>query len=258
MRIVMFILVLLYPLLLGLHGIEEKNDGVPTFQMTVIPRVGPESAEFEITIENKVDFPMRFEFQSSQLIEISVVDVTGKEVYLYSKDRYFLQALQQVTIEPGGAFTIVDQWDYFDDGKRVPEGEYTVNVRLIPNKLNGEKILQKESLSHSQNIYIPAENPVFRMVKASGNNGKYVITGKTMTKDGLVLYSVEDGHEELLKEQQLQVAGSEDEWRKLKLEINIPKDKLPKNGTLILKLYERNDKGQEQNVYPLVLEMFKQ
>jgi hypothetical protein len=254
----MFLLVLLYPFLLGLQGIEEKNDSAPKFQMAVIPRVGPESAVFEITIENKVDFPLRFDFQSSQLFEISVIDGKGKQVYLYSKDRYFLQALQQVTIEPGGAFTIVDEWDYSYEGKRVPEGEYTVNVRLIPTKLNGEKLMQIETLSHSQKIYIPAENPVFRNVKAAGNNGKYVITGEVMTKDGFVLYSVEDGHEELLKEQQLQIAGSEGEWKNFKFEINIPKDKLPKNGALVLKLYERNDKGQEQNVYPLVLEMFKQ
>ncbi|MEW9051394.1 MAG: BsuPI-related putative proteinase inhibitor [Neobacillus sp.] len=257
MRKIMLILVLLYPFLLGLQGIEEKNNGADKFQMELIPRVGPESAEFKITIENKVDFPLRFQFQSSQLFEISVLDGTGKEVYLYSKDRYFLQALQQVTIEPGGVFTIVDQWNYYYEGKRVPEGEYIVNVRLIPSKLNGEKIMQTENLSLSQKIYIPAENQMFRNVKAAGQNGEYVITGEVMTKDGFVRYSVEDGHEELLKEQQIQAAGSEGEWRKLKLEINIPKDRLPKNGALILKLYERNDKGQEQNLYPLVLEMFE-
>jgi hypothetical protein len=237
-------------------GDAANNDNGPNFQVTVIPVAGPEYAEIEILLKNYEDFPLHFDFSTSQMFEISIIDQAGKEVYLYSKGRYFLQALQTVKIEPKKALKRIERWDYQVNGKRVPEGEYTVNVTVIPKKLNDEPIKNRKRLASSRKMYVPPENTAFRKVKVEGQQGHYLITGEARPKNGVFFYSVEDGHNEYIREKKLRTTGQNSDWEHFKIEIQLDEKKLPAQGTLLLNLYERTNKNLLRNTYPVILEKF--
>ncbi|EOR21978.1 hypothetical protein KGR20_02540 [Cytobacillus oceanisediminis] len=82
-------------------------------------------------------------------------------------------------------------------------------------------------------------------VTVSGTNGNYVVKGKATTA-GTIFYSVEDGHNELLTKQKLQINNN-----RFLLQIHLNKKDLPTNGTVILYFSEE---GKEP--YSVVLETF--
>ncbi|NRD78400.1 intracellular proteinase inhibitor [Bacillus sp. BRMEA1] len=100
------------------------------------------------------------------------------------------------------------------------------------------------------------EAPLFHDIKVSGTNGNYVVTGESRMKTGKFLYSVEDGHVDLINESEVRTNGKGNSWKKFRLNIQILKEKLPKNGTVILNLYERGQDGKIKQIYPVVLQRF--
>lgn len=97
---------------------------------------------------------------------------------------------------------------------------------------------------------------MFRNIHMGGNKGSYIVTGETTLNNGITFYSVEDGHIEFLSKKQLIVKRKSLDWATFKIILKIPKDKLPKNGSLILNLYERTSKGMMIHSYPVILERF--
>lgn len=91
---------------------------------------------------------------------------------------------------------------------------------------------------------------IFRNIEVEGQNGVYKIQGET--KRGEFFYTVEDGHIQYIEEQKVTLKSK----GKFKIEINIPKNELPKNATLILNLYEQDGDGKIVNSYPVVLQKF--
>ena len=244
-------------ILLGLFGTTtlsiggERQLAMPGYQFSMIPTAGPESIDFEMFLKNTGDIALNFLFPTSQIFEISVWNSEGEEVYQYSKGKFFLQAFQTVRIEPKKTYHRVVRWNYQFNGKRVPAGEYTVNVTIKPTRLNDEPIKNRDNLSVSQKIVIPKENPIFQHVKAEGKNGHYLVTGEA--KSSKFYYSVEDGHNEYVEEKQLTVTENNPSFQ---LEIQIPVEKLPNKGSLILFLYERIKENKMINSYPVILERF--
>jgi hypothetical protein len=253
MRILLCIIMLILPAVqkASLNGVNELD-----YRFYVIPTAGPEWAELEIVIENNGNIPLHFEFPTSQLFEITITDQSGKEVYVYSKGRYFLQAFQTVSIEPHQSFKRVEKWDYRFRGKRVPPGEYKVNVTLRPASLNDKPVQDRTKLITVQKLYVPEENQTFRHVKIAGNSGEYVITGEAKTKSGVFFYSVEDGHNFYLQEKENKLATADSDWKPFNLQIKLSKEKLPANGSLILNLYEKDNRGVSLHSYPVILERF--
>jgi hypothetical protein len=100
------------------------------------------------------------------------------------------------------------------------------------------------------------ENIVFRSVKVAGTHGNYLISGKTKLKSGYIYYNVEDGHFQYIAETNIQISRDDFNWNEFQIEIQIHEDKLPDNGSLILNLYERTNKNQMTNIYPVLLECF--
>jgi hypothetical protein len=224
----------------------------PRFQFYAIPTAGPENAEFTMFLKNEGEIPLNFEFPTSQLVEIIVRNSLGEEVYRYSKGRLFLQAFQTVLIDPQKTFQRTVRWNYLYNGKRVPEGEYTVTASFRPTRLNNEQIQNRENLSVTQKMLIPNENPTFYQIKTEGSGGHYVVTGKTHAV--AFYYTVEDGHNEYGDEKQIKMLENNPSFR---LEIQIPVEKLPRKGSLILYLYERNQENKMVHSYPVVLERFE-
>lgn len=82
-------------------------------------------------------------------------------------------------------------------------------------------------------------------VTVSGTRGNYLVEGKATTT-GTIFYSVEDGHNEFIANQKLQVSN-----KQFSLKIHLEEKDLPTNGTIILFFSEE---GKEP--YSLVLETF--
>ena len=249
---VLCVLLFLFPF--GLKGEANYGDNDQRFQFSIVPIVGHEKVEFEILIKNERDYPLSLEFPSSQYFEISVADQSGLEVYRYSKGRFFLQALQTVKIDPHQTFRKIESWNYQVNGKRVPAGQYTVTATLLPRKLNDQPLSSKQRVASQVKFNLPAENSVIRNVKVEGDKGNYLITGETKGSAG-IYYNVEDGHIEYITEKPIRTTGSQ-EWEHFKIEVHIPREKLPDNGSLIFNVYERSGEEQIRNTYPVILEKF--
>jgi Intracellular proteinase inhibitor len=248
MRILILMILFFIPMMTKPEGSGVEN---LNYQFTVIPIVGPESVELELVLRNEENFPLHFEFPTSQLFEITIYDSSGREVYVYSKGRYFLQAFQTLSLEPQDTHTIIQKWDYHSDGKRVPPGEYQVTVSLKPINMNGKPIPNRQKLTSIQKLMVPEENPAFRHVKVSGKNGRYVVSGEVSADT--YFYSVENGHNEYIKEHQIRAQGV-GKWEPFSLNIEVPPEAVPKNGSLLLNLYQKNKNGEIVNHYPVVLE----
>ncbi|MGG3563483.1 BsuPI-related putative proteinase inhibitor [Neobacillus rhizosphaerae] len=251
MRILLCVITLLFPTLQKTvtNGVNELD-----YRFYVIPTAGSERVDFEIVVENTGEIPLHFEFPTSQLVEITITDQSGKEVYVYSKGRYFLQAFQTVSIEPHQTFRRVEKWNYQFKGGRVPPGEYTVHTTFRPIRINDKPITNRTKLTNSQKFQVPEENHVFRQVKVSGTKGNYVVTGEANVNNRQLYYSVEDGHTEFIPETKLLVSSDKGEWRPFKLEVHLPNEKLPANGSLLLNLYDRSRDGKITHTYPAILE----
>ncbi|WP_223592864.1 BsuPI-related putative proteinase inhibitor [Neobacillus bataviensis] len=251
MRILLCVILLFFSIAMNTNanGVNDFN-----YSFYLIPVADPEKVIFEIVIKNEGDLPLHFEFPTSQMIEITITDQAGAEVYVYSKGRYFLQAFQTIVVEPHQSVKRYEKWNYQFKGKRVPSGVYTVNATLKPISLNDEPIKNRAKLYHSQKLKVPEENPAFRFVKVSGTKGDYVVTGEVRPANRRLFYSVEDGHQEYIKEKEVVFDGKE-EWEKFKLSIQLSIDKLPDNGSLMLNLYERDKNGNIISLYPIVLEI---
>ena len=102
------------------------------------------------------------------------------------------------------------------------------------------------------------ENNSFRKIQVSGNKGSYTVTGEVRANRGEFFYVVEDGHNEFISEKRLKTNEEFPSWSKVELKINIPKKEFPESGTVILYLYERNQKGQMINELPVILEKIQQ
>lgn len=253
MRGVLCVILFLFPF--SLKGEANYGENDHRFQFSVIPIAWQEKVEFELLIKNNEDTPLYFEFPTSQYFEISVTDPSGQEVYRYSKGRFFLQALQTIKIDPHQTYRKVESWDYIVNGKRAPAGQYTVTATLLPRKLNDKPLSNQQRIVNKVKFNLPAENPVIRNVKVEGSSGKYLITGDTKGSNGTLYYIVEDGHVEYIAEKPIKTPDGQD-WEHFKIEVDIPKEKLPTNGTLLLNVYERSSENQIRNNYPVILEKF--
>lgn len=149
-RIVLSVILFLFPF--SLKG--EASYGEP-FQFSVVPNVGIERVEFELLIKNNEETPLHLEFPTSQYYEIIVTDRSGNEVYRYSKGRFFLQALQNLKIEPHQTYRKIESWDYKVNGKKVPAGEYTVTATLLPRKLNDKPFSNTQTLVSKMKFTLP-------------------------------------------------------------------------------------------------------
>lgn len=101
-----------------------------------------------------------------------------------------------------------------------------------------------------------SESTAFKDIAVSGKRGIYTVTGQTNIKKGEFFYTVEDGHNEFVSETLVKVRTNYPAWISFKLDINIPAEKMPENGTLILNLYEKSESGQILESFPVVLETF--
>ncbi|MGG0739078.1 BsuPI-related putative proteinase inhibitor [Niallia taxi] len=207
------------------------------FSVTAAPK--KDYAEITLTVANKSEKDLKLVFSSSQKYEISIRQKGGKEVYRYSANKSFLQALQELKLKAGDTHTWVEKWNYRkSNGEFVSSGEYSVKATLLGRKNSKDLVTAKASLT------VPERNMVSD-IKTSGKKGLYTIEGKANSS---LTYTVEDGHEEIISKHPVGVG----ENGSFKLKLVIKEASLPKNGTLILYFQDENGKISD----PVILEKF--
>jgi hypothetical protein len=97
-------------------------------------------------------------------------------------------------------------------------------------------------------------NPNYKDIQINKSNGSYVVTGEAKVRKGVFYYMVENGHNILVPEKKVNVHNLS--WTTFKLNILIPVEKLPKNGALILYMYEKDKSSNVTDQHPIVLEKF--
>ncbi|WP_053365544.1 BsuPI-related putative proteinase inhibitor [Bacillus sp. FJAT-27245] len=249
--------------------IAQNGQGLPEgLKLSVQAEAGKDGAVFRIQLANSGPATARLQFPTSQFYEITVLDENGGEVFLFSKGRAFLQAFQTVTVPAGGMKEWKEKWNYSEDGIRVPAGTYKVIVELLPASVDGKAPVQL-ALNAETAVAVPppgqegtrTEDPdeltIFMDVGAEGKNGSYKVTGKARPHSGEFFYTVEDGHSQLVPETKISSGTSYPEWAEFEIPITVQTGKLPKNGALVLNLYERKGGSITGQPLAVILEQFR-
>lgn len=84
------------------------------------------------------------------------------------------------------------------------------------------------------------ESTAFQNIEVSGENGEYVVKGEAKVFEGVFSYTVEDGDDYLVEETNVTVNNGAPAWAPFEINISIPEDQLPANGTVTLELFERS------------------
>ncbi|MCM3667441.1 BsuPI-related putative proteinase inhibitor [Mesobacillus maritimus] len=212
------------------------------------PIVDGSKVQFELIVRNEGEAPIHLEFSNAQLYEIIVADKEGNQVYQFSQEKGFAQMIQHIRLKPGEDKTWIETWE----NHALPKGSYQVAAELVAKKINGKPF---KGLKDSTMMKVPMHNPMFKDITVQGEKGDYYVKGLTRTVEGKFYYTVEDGHNQQVTETKMKINKSEKQWKDFAINLSIPTEKLPRNGSLILHLYER--KGMEIiNSYPVVLEDF--
>lgn len=101
------------------------------------------------------------------------------------------------------------------------------------------------------------EESAFKNIIVDGGSGNYKVRGDAHIGKDYFYYSVEDGHTQFINESKVQTGKAFGNAYPFVITISIPKEKLPKNGTLIMNLFTKSEKGENQQSHPVVLEVFE-
>jgi len=96
--------------------------------------------------------PIRLTYRTGQRFDFWVTR-SGREVWRWSDGRFFTQALDRVTLEPGESQTFRATWDQRVDGRTARSGIYRVNawneatrvpvtVRIVIGRPNRQELAQ--------------------------------------------------------------------------------------------------------------------
>ncbi|MDM5206949.1 hypothetical protein LG276_08425 [Cytobacillus kochii] len=209
-----------------------------------VQAVSEEKLVLTFTVHNQTNELVELQFNSSQKYDYEVLDEHGKVIYRYSDGKAFLQMIQTENLSPGEKKEWKSTWDYqtANEGTLNP-GSYKVQAKFLGQVIRPEGM----EINHtSQTTFMYGKAQPFNNMTVEGKDGIYHIKGHY--KGQLpVIYSVEDGHFLLIKEQPVQVNKNGD----FNIAVKVNEEDLPKNGSLIAYLSEKGSKGT-----PIILQSF--
>lgn len=233
---------------------------------------------FTIRLHNESLQDITLPFGSGQKYEIVVRNDSGEEVYVYSADKVFTMALELINLKAGDTLEWQEEWDLTANDLVIFPGTYTVTVDVMvlldaeelefnidPEQLHVEKefvIQEVEEGSGDEAELAQANggygNEAFQNVTVEGEKGRYRVTGLARVFEGHFMYAVSDGHNYLLEEGAMIKEGDSSQFSPFELEISIPNEDLPENGTLSLELFVYSAKdGSREHELIIPLETFQ-
>jgi hypothetical protein len=138
------------------------------------------------------------------------------------------------------------------------EGNTYIPMKAVGDIL-GASVAWNEELRRAEISYGTQThgNTAFRNLEASGSDGQYTVTGEARVFEANMSYAVSDGHSYLLEGFHTLNEGAP-VWSAFTLEIEVPQDELPVNGTLTLEVFEYSAKdGSKINILAVPLESFE-
>jgi hypothetical protein len=97
-----------------------------------------ENIKFDFKLVNRSGESQDLTFASGQIYEVVVTDRLGQEVYRYSDDMMFTQAIVAKTFAAGEFLSGQVVWDMKDkSGQLLPPGRYSVQISFIPMESGG-------------------------------------------------------------------------------------------------------------------------
>lgn len=87
-------------------GEAEMPELLPSVQVTT----ANDSVEFVLQVTNTTDAPVALTFPSGQSYDFVVYDATGREVWRWSAEQMFTQAVRDETVAPGETRTYSEVW----------------------------------------------------------------------------------------------------------------------------------------------------
>ena len=210
----------------------------------VRPSAEADQVLFRLELENRAEIPANLEFPTAQFYEIIMSDDRGNILYRYSEGKMFAQVLQKLRMEPKEKVSWVEK---MDGAPSLPRGTYRVEAELEAAKNNGKPINQ---LKAEAELLIPGSQDISE-ISVSGNNGRYLISGKALPSNEKLYYVVEDGHDQLVTMTEAEVKDGA-----FKIELRLAKNQLPDSGTLTLILFTQEENGKTGNETPVTLEQF--
>ncbi|OEH91652.1 BsuPI-related putative proteinase inhibitor [Bacillus solimangrovi] len=208
---------------------------------------------FDLALANNSEEEAIATFSTSQQYEIVVTNEENEEVYRYSEDKDFTQALKEVSIAPDEVKSWNEQWT----PESLESGTYEATVTIKVNQLNGERV-PTGAFTMEKTFSYDEPGTAFRNIQVEGSNGNYKITGEARVFEGEFFYSVEEGHDYLVDETLVKVDQGGPNWSEFEITLSIPEEQLPVDGTLALVLYEVSDKdGSIMNVKSVKIDQIK-
>ncbi|MGG1599395.1 MULTISPECIES: BsuPI-related putative proteinase inhibitor [Paenibacillus] len=119
---------------------EEKHEKEPAksvtgyFDTTLEAKQEGDRMKFSFSVRNTSGKDLQISYSSGQKYDIYVYNEANEEIYRWSVNKAFTQALIVSSLKKADTLSFTEVWDLKDNqGKRVPKGRYTIQVRVMLN-----------------------------------------------------------------------------------------------------------------------------
>jgi len=185
--------------------------------------------EINLIVRNNLEQAVQLEFPTSKLYDFSIMD-GKKEVFRFSKGKYYLQAFQYVKLQSGEEKSWNINWDYKSNGKRLSSGKYTFIARLLPSKING--MTSPQQWVTKQEFEVPA----LYGIHTEGKAGNYTVSGLSDSSSANYYYSVDDGHRLLIGKKAIPITKDA-----FQISFHLPNEIVTQNKSLIFSIFNAKD-----------------
>lgn len=179
--------------------------------------------QLDIDVRNDGDELAELEMGSGQKYEIIVTDSSGAQVYRYSDDKMFTQALELIPLEPNETIS-------WSEELLLSAGTFAVEVIVMTT---GHDYVQQTQF---EAVY---ENEAFRSIQVVKTDDGWLLEGESSVFEATVSYAVGDGHNYFVEDF---VTASEGGPGWGSFEINISFEHSDGSRPLTVELYEESAK----------------
>jgi hypothetical protein len=103
------------------------------------PRYTGSSLQVELQAENRSSTEVKLVFPTSKYYDFTVYANGRAKIFTFSDGKYYLQAIQHITLLPGEKKIWKAVWDYSEIGNN-PLGRYLIRASLLPRQINGKAL----------------------------------------------------------------------------------------------------------------------